>query len=40
MNKQADNPNALPHHLRELANPTPSGFAKLLAAWAGLSTES
>jgi hypothetical protein len=30
----------IPAHLRELINPTPSGFAKLLAAWDGLSTES
>ncbi|MDH3503400.1 MAG: hypothetical protein OEZ41_05940 [Nitrospirota bacterium] len=30
----------LPSHLRDLLNPTPSGTAKLLAAWDGLAMES
>ncbi|MBI5196426.1 MAG: hypothetical protein HZA10_08900 [Nitrospirae bacterium] len=37
MNEQINN--ELPAHLRELVSPTPSGFAKLIAAWAGLDTE-
>lgn len=30
---------ALPDHLAPLLEPTPSGVAKLVAAWEGLSTE-
>lgn len=37
MNEQTNN--ELPAHLRELVSPTPSGFAKLIAAWEGLDTE-
>ena len=31
---------ALPDHLAPLLEPTPSGAAKLVAAWDGLNTES
>ncbi len=31
--------NPLPDYLKDLLIPTPSGIAKLIAAWHGLSTE-
>jgi len=39
-NKERPNTYSLPAYLAELLRPTPSGVAKLLAAWDGLSVES
>lgn len=38
-NKERPNTHSLPAYLAELLQPTPSGVAKLLAAWDGLSVE-